>query len=1143
MSLSQKVSFLRKPLLKKAAAPKRIKQNPFQEMAVLEALMQHAPDSIYVKDERGRFIMANRTVLRRLELNDPSELMGKTDFDFFTQEHAQAARDDEQEVLRTGKPLVGKEERETWPNQPDTWASTTKIPFTGGKGHAIGILGITRDITARKAAEMGLVRARQELEARVQEQTAQLSEQNSALQAEVTRRRRAQEALLRGKSLLDALMDNFPDAIYFKDRQGRFIRVNKGLASKHGLSDPSEAMGKSDFDFFGAQLAQSYYENEQEIMRTRQPLLGVETKETWPGKPDTWAACTKVPFYDAEGKVAGIIGISRDITDRKRAEEDLLTQKSFLDTLMNNIPDAIYFKDLQSRFLRNTRAHAKKLGFDDPADLIGKTDFDLFSSEHAQTAFNDEQEIIRTGRPLINKEERESYLGRPDTYTWALTTKMPFYDPQGKMAGTFGVSRDVTKRKLAEDALRASEARYRVLFERSLAGVYRSGLDGQILDCNDTFMRAFGYESRQDLISMPVNTLYGSENGRGPFLAALLERKVLTNYENCMRRKDGSLFWVLENASLVEGHNGDPPAIEGTFIDITEIKKAGTELRRAKESAEAANVAKSEFLANMSHEIRTPMNGILGMTELALDTALTPEQREYLEMVHASANSLLTVINDILDFSKIEAKQLDLDPIEFSLRDSLEETIKNLAFRAHQKGLEIACDVHPDVPDHVIADPTRLRQIIVNLAGNAIKFTEKGEVVARVALESRGPAECALHFSVADTGIGIAPNQQKRIFDAFAQADSSTTRKYGGTGLGLSISARLVELMRGKIWVESEPGRGSTFHFTMRCGLSKTAGVRVESADESALKDVRVLVVDDNATNRQILGDTLERMGARPLLVEGAAGAIKALEESYKECTPFKLILSDMHMPGVDGFQLAEHLQQNPQLASGIIMMLSSGGQRGDAAHCRSLGISAYLTKPVSRSDLRKAILKVLGESAASDAARPLVTRHSLREDSQEERPHQAASLLTGLRILLAEDNKVNQTLATRLLAKRGHQVTIAGDGREALAAIEKQPFDLVLMDVQMPGMDGLEATSVLRKKEKAGSGHMPVIAMTAHAMKGDREVCLQSGMDGYVSKPIRHEELWQVIDEIMRPRAADTVSVGPEPAPDEGESGSGSHG
>ncbi|MGH9403810.1 MAG: PAS domain-containing protein [Terriglobia bacterium] len=1132
MSRSQKVSFLKKPLLKKAIPSKRDQQSPFQNMAILEALMQHAPESIYVKDTFGRFIMANRSVLRRVGLDDPSEMTGKTDFDFFTQEHAQEAHDDEQETLRTGKPMIGKEERETWPNQPDTWASTTKIPFTDGKGRILGILGITRDITARKAAETALERARLELEDRVKEQTALLSAQNAALQAEVMERKRAQEELLREKSLLDAFMDNLPDSIYFKDAQCRFVRVNKGCAHKHGLSDPSEAIGKSDFDFFDPQLAQSYYEHDQEIMRTRQRRLGQELKEVWPGKPDTWAACTKVPFYDAEGEVAGIIGISRDITDRKRVEEDLRYQKSFLDTLMDNIPDAIYFKDLQSRFLRNTRAHAKKLGIDDPSELIGKSDFDLFGAEHAQAAFDDEQEIIRTGQPVINKEERETYPDRPDT--WALTTKMAFYDTQGKVAGTFGVSRDITKRKNMEDAARASETRYRVLFERSLAGVYRSGLDGRVLDCNDTFMRAFGYESREELISMPVSTLYGSESGREPFLAALLDRKVLTNYENCLRRKDGSVFWVLENASLAEGHNGDPPVIEGTFIDITEIKKAGVELHRAKEAAEAANVAKSEFLANMSHEIRTPMNGILGMTELALDTGLTAEQREYLDMVHASANSLLTLINDILDFSKIEAKQLDLDAIEFNLRDSLDETIKNLALRAHQKGLEIACDTDPDVPDNVIADPTRLRQIIVNLAGNAIKFTERGEVVARIVLEDRGPAECTLHFSVSDTGIGIAPNQQKKIFDAFAQADSSTTRKYGGTGLGLSISARLVELMHGSIWVESEPGRGSTFHFTVRVGLPETAGPPVESADESALRDIRVLVVDDHATNRQILGDTLRRMGAKPLLVDSAKDGIQALEEACQENAPFKLMLSDVHMPEMDGFQLAKQIKQNPQLTSGIIMMLSSGGQRGDAARCRRLGVSAYLTKPVSRSDLRKAILKVLGGAPVSDAARPLVTRHSLREESKEDGHHEPAPLTMGLRILLAEDNKVNQVLAVRLLEKRGHRVTVVGDGRGALAAIEKLPLDLVLMDVQMPGMDGREAASILREKEKAIGGHLPIIAMTAHAMKGDREMCLQSGMDGYVSKPIRQDDLWRTIDAVLHPQTSVTASVSSEPALDD---------
>lgn len=1126
MSISQRAPIVKKRVLKGAKTPRpRAKQRPFQEMSILEALMQHSPDSVYVKDARGRFVMANRSVLRRISMNDLSELVGKTDFDIFTREHAQAAQDDEQEVLRTGKPLVGIEERETWPGQPDTWASTTKIPFKDSKGQVMGIVGITRDITARKVAEAALDRYNRGLEDRVKEQTAQLSQQNATLQAEVAERKRTQKELLRQTSLLDALMENIPDSIFFKDADCRFIRVSNGLALKHGLSSPADAVGKSDFDFFDRASAQKFYQREQEIMRTGRALIGEETKEVWPGKPDTWAVCTEVPFYDAEGKVAGIIGISRDTTDHKRAEAETLFQKSLLETLMDNIPDAIYFKDLQSRFLRNSLAHARKLGFDDPADLIGKTDADLFSAEHAQAAFRDEQEIIRTGRPVINKEEREAYRDAPGTYTWALSTKMPFRDADGKIIGTFGVSRDITQRKQAEEALRASESRYRVLFERSLAGVYRCDLDGRLLDCNDAFVRAFGYDSREELIATPVGELYGDKKGRSPFIAALLERKVLTNYENCMRRKDGSLFWVLENASLVESGNGDAPTIEGTFIDITKIKKAGVELERAKEAAEAANTAKSEFLANMSHEIRTPMNGILGMTELALDTELTPEQKEYLSMAHASANSLLTIINDILDFSKIEAKQLELDPIEFDLRDSLEETIKNLALRAHQKDLEIACDVDPSVPARVIGDPTRLRQIIVNLAGNAIKFTEKGEVVARVFLEAREGAQGMLHFTVSDTGIGIPANQQKRIFDAFAQADSSTTRKYGGTGLGLSISARLVELMHGKIWVESEPGCGSTFHFTARCGLPETASESGEFTDVSEIRDMRVLVVDDSLTNRRILSDTLVGMGARVESAESGALALAALERACDEGSPFGLIITDLHMPDMDGFQMVERIQRDVRLSSGIIMMLSSGGQRGDAARCRSMGISAYLTKPVSRSDLRSAILKVLSESAANGASqpspRPLVTRHSLREEGQEMSSQASMPPLTGLRILLAEDNKVNQALATRLLAKHGHQVAVAGNGREALAALEKQEFDLVLMDVQMPVMDGLDAAAAIRSNEKTTGAHLPIIAMTAHAMKGDCETCLQAGMDGYVSKPVRHQELWRAIEDVMRPCAA----------------------
>ena len=768
------------------------------------------------------------------------------------------------------------------------------------------------------------------------------------------------------ESLYLSLVENLPVHVARKDLSGKITFANRAFCRLVGLGR-EEVLGKTDYDFFPKELAEKYRHDDMLVERTGEMFSGVEAN--YSGGKTRHFEVRKTPIRSTSGDIVGTQVMFWDVSDYKQAVAELDRERQLLNALLANTPDNIYFKDMGGRFIRISRAQAKFLGINDPADAVDKTDHDFFPEDHAEKAYVDEREVMQTGRSLVGKEEE--LVDREGTRIWVSTTKAPLRNYRGDIVGTFGISRDITNRKRAEEAQ-----------------------------------------------------------------------------------------------------------------------------REAAEAAEAANRAKSDFLANMSHEIRTPMNAIIGMTELVLDSELTPPQRDYLETVLSSGESLLAIINQILDFSKIEAEQIDLEAIPFNLRDALGDTLRALAFRAHAKGLELAWQVENDVPDLLIGDPTRLNQIIVNLVGNAIKFTHRGEVVLNVANDYQNDDFTALHITVSDTGIGIPGEKQESIFSAFQQADSSTTRQFGGTGLGLSISTRLATLLNGRIWVESEIDKGSTFHVIaeFRVRPDKTS----PSPDEdAALRDLSLLVVDDNATNRQILENVLATWQVKVHVVASGLEALDYLQEVLGTPAAPSIILTDHQMPKMDGFELVEKVRAMENGHDLTILMLTSGTRNFDSKRLAELNIFERLLKPIKQAELRRAILRALDFQVEDP--------ESLEQFSGSEFP-----ALESLQILLVEDGWANQQLATGLLTRWGSRVTIANNGLEAVDLIRSNlyNFDIILMDVQMPVMDGLEATRQIREL----GCKTPILAMTAYVKKGDEQRCLDAGMNGYLPKPIRKTGIYEAI-------------------------------
>ena len=981
----------------------------------------------------------------------------------------------------------------------------------------------------------------------------------------VTDRIEAEQAQQRESALLQALLQHAPDAIYFKDKASRFTRISENMAGMFGLDNASEAIHRTDADFFTADHASQARDDELRIMQTGESIVGRIERVTWRDRDATWCSTTKLPLQNAEGKTVGTFGLSRDITSLIRAEEALARERDRLQTLMSHLPDVIFIKDTNGRFLMANPALIRLYGCSSFEELEGLTDFDFIPQEVAQHFADDDQRVMKSGAPLIDREE--SNVDQHGQKVWMLTSKIPLRDTSGHVIGLVGIGRDITKQKQAQQAASRKATEVGLLYQATSLARETDSLEEALTGClsivciltgwtvghvyvladedeldelvsariwypeNGTQVSDFRtvtdsirvqkgqglpgkiwesgeprwVEDVQDEFSSPRTEAFRKANICSAVGFPIIIRgemvAVLEFFAFQKHSKDTALLWILQSVGEQVGQ-------------VIERKRNEESLRIAHDAANAANKAKSDFLANVSHEIRTPMNSIIGMTELLLDTEMTPMQQDYLRMVKSSGEALLSLINDILDFSKIEAGRLNLESIPFDLRDSIGDTMKLLGTRAHRQGLDLAFSVAPDVPEFLIGDPARLRQVVVNLVGNGIKFTTAGEVILSVVLQGNENDVAVLTVSVTDTGIGISPDKIHDVFTAFEQADTSTTRKYGGTGLGLAISSRLVALMGGEIHCESEVGKGSTFTFTTRMGVAHD--VARPASDSVVLSDTQVLIVDDNATNRRILNDMCSNWGMKPTVATDSATALKQLQAA--DSPPYRLLLTDVNMPDDDGFALCEQIRSNAEFSDLKIIMLTSSGRPEDPERRARMGVSSHLLKPVKQSELFNAIVTALGFTDVEKGPVPAGVENTSRAT-------------TGLSVLLAEDNLVNQTLATGVLKKYGHTVTLACNGREAVEIYAEGCFDVILMDVQMPILDGFAATAEIRELQRQSGQVTPIIAMTAHAINGDRERCIDAGMDEYLSKPIRAKQLADMLAKVVGSLGAQNTTPETKPS------------
>lgn len=797
--------------------------------------------------------------------------------------------------------------------------------------------------------------------------------------------------------------------------------------------------------------------------------------------------------------LGAVILVRMQLAKRKRAEEALAQSESKFRNLVQSAPLGIFLCDADGKLIETNPALAKIFPFgstQEVNDANGLPAGPFFTRAGVDEAVF---RCMQTGQIMVSEVP---YTSSGGDYRYVRIHLSPFVDDRGRTHGVQGLVEDFTERKNAEigltraHALASEEAqKLRSLIEGIEEGVVFSGPDDLITEANTWFLKKMEL-SREQVIGKSLWALNMDRQFGSTF------SDIIRNYQRGKRTEaqEFQLHWQDMHISFRLYPMFGNGLYAGVILNIIDV----TELARSRERAEQADRSKGQFLANMSHEIRTPMNAVIGMAELALNTSLTPAQREYLQTIEMSAHSLLALINDILDFSKIEAGKLQLYPAPIDLRDHVCSTVQTLAPQAHSKGLELACRIAPSIPEKLVGDQDRIRQIIMNLMGNAVKFTSQGEIVLQLDMESRNEDHVYLRMTVSDTGIGIPFEKQKNIFSAFEQADGSTSRHYGGTGLGLAITAQLVELMGGRIWVESIVGKGSTFYVTLPLGIQQEADAATELKFQAELKGLQVLVVDDNATNRRIFEELVTQWDMIPTVVAGGREALEALEGAYLSNNSFAVAMIDCMMPVMDGFELAKRIRELPQYSSLRILMLTSAGPDANMDTIHNLGIDACLLKPIHQSNLYNTLVRVMSTQG----------RKQLQScDTGGER---IPVTPRPLKILLAEDNAFNQKVAMGMLTQMGHAVTVVNNGHEAVNTFGNDRFDMILMDVQMPYMDGFEATKRIRAIEELDDGkRLPIIAMTAYAMKGDREKCLDAGMDGYLAKPVNSRELACVIDNV----------------------------